>query len=83
LRHHLNVSLWINLAVVCVSPLIRTSQADPKPSLTPDPVKHLRQNPWLEVVPVLTVARVESSSIIVARSRPRTTLGRILLSAAA
>ena len=45
--------------------------------------KIARRNPWLEVDPVLTVARVESSPIIVARSRPRTTLGRILLSAAA
>jgi hypothetical protein len=41
------------------------SAVDPQPSLTPDPVKHLRQNPWLEIVPVLTVARVESSPVIV------------------
>jgi len=43
---------------------------DPKPSLTPGPVKHLRQNPWLEVVPIAIVARVESSPAIVVRSRP-------------
>ena len=36
------------------------SQSDPKPSLTPDAVRYLRQNPWLEIVPILIVARVES-----------------------
>jgi len=37
-----------------------TAGFDLKPSLALGPVKHLCQNPWLEVVPVLTIVRVES-----------------------